>query len=196
MYTKYLNDSFDKYIKELEERGHSIIEPSFSADYAIGNYLTYQGKVDDLNLPWMTQDGEFILNGNRKVILSSLVRLPGIYKVSNNQVKIFPLKGTFITFTLHDSLKIEVTLGKNLTIPFTTFYLALSEYFNGSLKNDFPLHEDIINYNLRYTDNSDPVITLYRLLKPHHPAWTIYARVILKRMFFTQERFSFTQQGR
>jgi len=60
----------------LEERGHSIIEPSFSAEYALGNYLTYQGKVDDINLPWLTAEGEFIINGNRKVILSSLVRFP------------------------------------------------------------------------------------------------------------------------
>ena len=181
-----------------------------------------QQKIDrDIFLgdfPIMTNDGTFIINGTERVIVSQLVRSPGVYfsqevdKTSDREIfigKVIPGRGAWLEFDSDKRDTIGVRVDRKRRQHITAFLRALyfvePEKF-GKIKmetkddaleffGDFP---SIHNTIARDSDSTpeEALIDLYRKLRPGEPATVESARNLIRQMFFTPKRYDLTKVGR
>ena len=181
-----------------------------------------QQKIDrDIFLgdfPIMTNDGTFVINGTERVIVSQLVRSPGVYfsqevdKTSDRDIfigKIIPGRGAWLEFDSDKRDTIGVRVDRKRRQHITAFLRALyfvePEQF-GKIKmetqeqvleffGDFP---SIHNTIARDSDSTpeEALIDLYRKLRPGEPATVESAKNLVRQMFFTPKRYDLTKVGR
>ena len=170
------------------------------------------------DFPIMTQNGTFVINGTERVIVSQLVRSPGVYfsqevdKTSDREIfigKIIPGRGAWLEFDSDKRDTIGVRVDRKRRQHITGFLRALyavnPESF-GKMKmetkedaleifGDFPsIHNTIV----RDTDSTpeEALIDLYRKLRPGEPATVESAKNLVKQMFYTPKRYDLTKVGR
>ena len=170
------------------------------------------------DFPIMTRDGTFVINGTERVIVSQLVRSPGVYfsqevdKTSDRDIfigKIIPGRGAWLEFDSDKRDTIGVRVDRKRRQHITAFLRALyfvePEKF-GKVKmetqeqvleffGDFP---SIHNTIARDSDSTpeEALIDLYRKLRPGEPATVESARNLVRQMFFTPKRYDLTKVGR
>ena len=210
---EFLNHYFEEPLKTLEEC--KITDSTYSRPlYVTAQFLdreTGQIKQQTVFLgdfPIMSDTGTFIINGTERVIVSQLVRSPGVYfsqeidKTSDKEVfigKMIPGRGAWLEFDTDKRDTLGVRVDRKRRQHITGFLMALDVIENKEdaieLLGDYP--------SVRNTIERDPdttreaaLIDLYRKLRPGEPATVESARNLVKQMFYTPKRYDLTKVGR
>ncbi len=157
-------------------------------------------------LPLMTENGSFIINGAERVIVNQLIRSPGIYfdeekNESNNilfKFKIIPNRGSWLEFGFDSSNMIYVRIDKRRKIPATTLLRALGYETNGEIMELFD-GEEIIKVTLEKdntTNEREALIEIFRRLRPSEPPTERNTRQLIHRLLFDPKRYDLAKVGR
>jgi DNA-directed RNA polymerase subunit beta len=129
-------------IEECVERDLTYGAPLY-AKVALHNRKTDEHKVDTIyfgEFPLMTENGTFIINGTERVVVSQLIRSPGVYFSAEDdpssgrplgQAKLIPDRGAWMEFETRKSDYIVVKFNRKRTIPVTILLRALAAVDDG-----------------------------------------------------------------
>ena len=158
------------------------------------------------DLPLMTENGSFIINGAERVIVSQLVRSPGVYNASSKDktgkemfaTTVMPNRGAWLELEQDaaDALYVRVDRKKKLCI--TVLLRALGFGSNRAIEDLFP-GDKIIKETLEKDttkSESDGLIELYRRLRPGEVPTEDSVRTHLFNLFFDPRRYDIAKVGR
>lgn len=157
------------------------------------------------DIPMMTDKGTFIINGAERVIVSQIVRSPGIYfkrEVDTNGKRTFsatliPNRGAWLKFESDVNDVIYVKIDKNRKLPVTTLLRALN-YSDAEMEGLFR-HRDFLKKTFD-KDNTksreDSLIEVYRKLRPGDPPSVAGGQSIIDSRFFDDKRYDLGRVGR
>ncbi|MBV9055017.1 MAG: DNA-directed RNA polymerase subunit beta [Candidatus Eremiobacteraeota bacterium] len=227
----------------LEFGEHSLGEPKYSIEECRERDMTYSaplrvrvrlitaesGEIKGIpdqeifmgDFPLMTDKGTFMINGAERVIVSQLVRSPGVYysqDVDTNarptyNATIIPNRGAWIEFETDNGTKndetegtIGVRIDKNRKIYVSTFIRALSRPDLGlnwesdeailSLFDDSPLVRNSIEKDRDIKTREDALKEIYKKLRPGEPENAENAEKLLEGLFFDEKRYDLAGVGR
>tara|TARA_Y100001970_G_scaffold132492_1_gene163478 strand:+ start:33736 stop:37449 length:3714 start_codon:yes stop_codon:yes gene_type:complete len=172
-------------------------------------------------IPMMTKQGTFIVNGAERVVVSQLVRSPGVYFTSEiDQVtgkrltssKLIPNRGAWLEFETSARDWLSVKIDRKRKIPVTIFLKALDEDqsidpaelgTNDRIRNLFQnIDDDTINYiettlSRDNTENKDEaLIEFYKRMRPGDPPSIENALQLIESSFFSERRYDLGKVGR
>ena len=157
-------------------------------------------------LPLMTENGGFVINGAERVIVNQLIRSPGIYfdeeKNENSKslfkFKIIPNRGSWLEFGFDSSDMIYVRIDKKRKIPATTLLRALGYESNEEIMELFD-YEEIVKTTLE-KDNTingkEALIEMFRRLRPSEPPTERNTRQLIYRLLLDPKRYDLAKVGR
>lgn len=157
------------------------------------------------DIPMMTDRGTFIINGAERVIVSQIVRSPGIYykrEVDQNGKRTFsatliPNRGAWLKFESDVNDVIYVKIDKNRKLPATTLLRALG-YSDQEMESIFR-HRDFLKKTLEKDSTKsreDSLIEVYRKLRPGDPPSVAGGQNIIDSRFFDDKRYDLGKVGR
>ncbi len=210
---EFLNHFFEEPLKTLEEC--KITDSTYSQPlYVTAQFLdreTGQIKQQTVFLgdfPIMSDTGTFIINGTERVIVSQLVRSPGVYfsqeidKTSDKEIfigKMIPGRGAWLEFDTDKRDTVGVRVDRKRRQHITAFLRALGVIETKEeaieLFGDYPSIQNTIERDPDTTPEA-ALIDLYRKLRPGEPATVESARNLVKQMFYTPKRYDLTKVGR
>ena len=161
------------------------------------------------DFPMMTENGTFIINGAERVIVSQLVRSPGVYFKKQPDpsgatgkelinATIIPNRGTWLEFETDLSDGIYVRVDRTRKIPVTVLLRAIgygtNEQIKELLNNDERLDEI---FEKDHTDSTESaLLEIYKRLRPGEPLNVENARTLFESLFFDGKRYDFARVGR
>ena len=165
------------------------------------------------DFPIMTEEGTFIVNGTERVVVSQLVRSPGIYFTSSEDrasgrmlyaAKLIPNRGAWLEIETSGKDVLTVKIDRKRKIPVTTLVRALGYGSNNEIK---ALFADVDN-NAEHkfiqstldkdssTDVNDALVEMYKKIRPGDPPTVDNARALMTALFFNPRRFDLSRVGR
>ncbi|MGN0612341.1 MAG: DNA-directed RNA polymerase subunit beta, partial [Porcipelethomonas sp.] len=206
----YKIDDTPKYtIAECKERDVTYAAP-LRVTATLWNKETGDVKESEIfmgDFPLMTESGTFIINGAERVIVSQLVRSPGVYYSSEKdktgkdlfKATVIPNRGAWLEYEMDSSDVVYVRIDKNRKIPLTTFIRAIGvssdEEIYELFGNDERLTQTIIQKD-GTKNNSDALIDVYKKLRPGEPPTVESAVAHLNNLFFDAKRYDLARFGR
>ena len=171
------------------------------------------GEVKDQELfmgdfPLMTDSGTFIINGAERVVVSQLVRSPGMYfdKMTDKQAidlfttQIIPNRGAWIEYETDANNVFWARIDKTRKIPVTTLLRALSPEVgtNEQIKAIFGEDEMLLATLEKDPANStdSALIEIYKKLRPGEPPTVESAQTLVGNLFFDPHRYDLSKVGR
>jgi len=171
------------------------------------------------DFPLMTPKGTFIVNGAERVVVSQLVRSPGVYFTLDEDpatgrrlcsAKLIPNRGAWLEFETSSHDLISVKVDRKRKIPVTTLIRAISdpEHSYGSDDELMALFADVdTNSDHSYIQTTierepavknehEALIDLYRRLRPGDPPTIDNARALINALFFNPRRYDLGKVGR
>ena len=190
-----------------------IREVTYSAPLKISTRLidktTGEIKSQDVfigDLPLMTERGTFIINGAERVIVSQLVRSPGVYFKINKKIEkgrsaylatIIPDRGSWLEVETDAAGVVYARINRTRKVPITTFLSAIG-CTEKEIKNVFGDSEHgrktLKEYPLKTKDES--LVEIYKKLRPGDPITMEGAQVYLNNLFFNNKRYDLGRVGR
>lgn len=160
--------------------------------------------MDDF--PLMTENGTFIINGAERVVVSQLVRSPGVYYSEdfdkNGKATIsstvIPNRGAWIEYDTDASGALTIRIDRTRKLPATTLIRALALESDDEIRTVFG-ESEVLNSTLEkeISRNSDEaLIEIYKKLKPGDPASVEAASSLLHNLFFDPKRYDLSKAGR
>ncbi|MBS7358997.1 MAG: DNA-directed RNA polymerase subunit beta [Oscillospiraceae bacterium] len=158
------------------------------------------------DFPIMTDSGTFVINGAERVIISQLVRSPGVYygyTFDKNGKKLFtstviPNRGAWLEYETDQNDIFNVRIDKNRKLPITTFIRALGLSSNNDIREFFG-DDDRIEATLEKdtTKNTEEaLLEVYRKLRPGEPPTLESAETHVNNLFFDPHRYDISRVGR
>ena len=158
------------------------------------------------DFPIMTDSGTFVINGAERVIISQLVRSPGVYygfTYDKNGKKLFtstviPNRGAWLEYETDQNDIFNVRIDKNRKLPITTFIRALGLSSNNDIREFFG-DDDRIEATLEKdtTKNTEEaLLEVYRKLRPGEPPTLESAETHVNNLFFDPHRYDISRVGR
>ena len=158
------------------------------------------------DFPMMTRKGTFVINGTERVVVSQLVRSPGIYfdrnidKTSDIDVfsvKVIPGRGAWLEFDVDKRQTVGVRIDRKRRQPVTVLLKALGwdsdkirEHFSWSETLLATLEKDHIG------GQDEALLDIYRKLRPGEPPTRESAQALLENLFFNAKRYDLAKVGR
>lgn len=203
-----LEDKPKYSIEECKERDTTYAAP-LKVRASLLNKETGEVKEQDIfmgDFPLMTESGTFIINGAERVIVSQLVRSPGVYYASNRDkagkelfyATVIPNRGAWLEYEMDSNNIFYVRIDKNRKLPITTFVRALGVSSNEEISELFG-HDILINTTLDKdtTKNTDEALMeVYRKLRPGEPPTVDSAQTHIDGLFFDARRYDLSRVGR
>ncbi len=206
----YRLDKEPKYtIAECKERDTTYAAP-LRVTARLHNLETGEIKDSEVymgDFPLMTPYGTFVINGAERVIVSQLVRSPGVYySVEKDKVgkdlfssTVIPNRGAWLEYEMDSNDVVYVRIDKNRKIPITTFIRAIGigtnqeieEFFN----NDPRLAATIIQKDST-TTTEEGLIEVYKKLRPGEPPTVDSAITHINNLFYDARRYDLCRFGR
>ncbi|KJS16774.1 MAG: DNA-directed RNA polymerase subunit beta [Peptococcaceae bacterium BRH_c4b] len=158
------------------------------------------------DFPLMTDKGTFIINGAERVIVSQLVRSPGVYfaeQIDPSGKKLYtatiiPNRGAWLEFETDVNDHIFVRIDRTRKIPVTVLIRALGYGSNGMIIDLLDENKHIQETLTR--DNTDSeeeaLVEIYKKLRPGEPPTVESARSLLETLFFDPKRYDLANVGR
>jgi DNA-directed RNA polymerase subunit beta len=158
------------------------------------------------DFPMMTEKGTFIINGTERVVVSQLVRSPGVYfddtidksteKVLHS-VKVIPSRGAWLEFDIDKRDTVGVRIDRKRRQAVTVLLKALG-WTNEQIRERFGFSEIMMQTLERDpTANSDEaLLEIYRRLRPGEPPTKESAQTLLENLFFKEKRYDLARVGR
>ena len=158
------------------------------------------------DFPIMTDSGTFVINGAERVIISQLVRSPGVYygfTYDKNGKKLFtstviPNRGAWLEYETDQNDIFNVRIDKNRKLPITTFIRALGLSSNNDIREFFG-DDDRLEATLEKdtTKNTEEaLLEVYRKLRPGEPPTLESAETHVNNLFFDPHRYDISRVGR
>jgi DNA-directed RNA polymerase subunit beta len=197
-------------IDEAKERDANYSRPLFVTARFV-NRQTGEIKEQQVFLgdfPMMTPNGTFIINGTERVVVSQLVRSPGVYfdqsldKTSDRFIytaKVIPGRGAWLEFDIDKKDTVGVRVDRKRRQYVTTFLRALDfaqadedllALFDGAEVIRSTLERDVT------TDRDEALLDLYRKLRPGELTTVESARGLISTLFYNPKRYDLTRVGR
>src|SRR5690348_2304082 len=178
------------------------------------------------DFPLMTKEGTFIINGAERVVVSQLVRSPGVYFTVDEDAttgkklfaaKLIPGRGAWLEFETSNKNLLTVKIDRKRKLPVTTLLRAIASLAKDQWHSenlDLSTDQGILDAfakvdtdsHIRYiqaTLDRDPVkkeeealLELYKKLRPGDPATLDNARSLVKNLFFNARRYDLGSVGR
>lgn len=158
------------------------------------------------DFPMMTEKGTFIINGTERVVVSQLVRSPGVYfdetidkstDKTLHSVKVIPSRGAWLEFDVDKRDTVSVRIDRKRRQPVTVLLKALgwtseqiverfgfSEIMRSTLEKDNTVGTD------------EALLDIYRKLRPGEPPTKESAQTLLENLFFKEKRYDLARVGR
>ena len=155
----------------------------------------------------MTDSGTFIINGAERVIVSQIVRSPGMYFGINNDrpektchtSTIIPYRGAWLEYETDVNDIFYVRIDKNRKLPITSLIRALGVESDAQIKEIFGDDEKIIATIEKDTaahTREEALIEIYKRLRPGEPPTVDSAQTMLHNLFFDTKRYDLSAVGR
>ena len=158
------------------------------------------------DFPLMTDSGTFVINGAERVIVSQLVRSPGVYyKMEYDKTgkelfssTVIPNRGAWLEYENDANDVFYVRIDKNRKIPITVFIRALGLGTTDEIIDYFGRDERILATIEKDTCNNteEALLELYRKLRPTEPPTLDSAKAHLDSLFFDERRYDMSRVGR
>ena len=203
-------DKHPKYtIKECKERDATYAAPLY-VTARLFNKQTGEVKEQEIfmgDFPLMTDSGTFISNGAERVIVSQLVRSPGVYYSSSKDrtgkdlftATMNPNRGAWLEYETDSSDVFYVRIDKNRKLPVTVLLRALGLGTDDQIRQFFGDSEPKINAALeKDTTHSteEGLLEVYRKLRPGEPPTVESSRSHIDALFFDPRRYDLARFGR
>jgi DNA-directed RNA polymerase subunit beta len=158
------------------------------------------------DFPMMTEKGTFIINGTERVVVSQLVRSPGVYFDGTidkstekllHSVKVIPSRGAWLEFDIDKRDTVGVRIDRKRRQAVTVFLKALG-WSNEQIRERFGFSE-IMMQTLERDPTSGPdeaLLEIYRRLRPGEPPTKESAQTLLENLFFKEKRYDLARVGR
>ncbi|MDP4038634.1 MAG: DNA-directed RNA polymerase subunit beta [bacterium] len=212
----YIKDYFfeePKYTEAQAKDKNSSYEASLRAKIELINKKTGEVKTQEIFLgdyPMMTKRGTFIINGVERVVVSQLVRSPGVFftkgEGSNNDyfgAKIIPRRGAWLENETNANGVMTVKIDRKRKLPVTTLLRAFGF---GSDQEIRDLFKEVDRGEVNFMDETfakDPstttgeaLIEFYKRVRPGDMATVDNAKSLIETMFFDFKRYDFSKVGR
>ena len=195
-------------IEECKERDATYAAP-LKVKVRLHNKLNDEINEHDIfmgDLPLMTATGTFIINGAERVIVSQLVRSPGIYySVSHDKIgkelfsaTVIPNRGAWLEYETDSNDIFYVRVDRNRKVPITVLIRALGLGSNVEITDLFGEEPKILRSIEKDTSNNyeEGLLELYKKLRPGEPLSVESAENLIKSMFFDARRYDLAKVGR
>ena len=166
------------------------------------------------DIPMMTSNGTFVINGAERVVVSQLVRSPGVYFTTTPDTntgrglasaKLIPYRGAWMEFETSSRDVVSVKVDRKRKTPVSTLLRAMGYATNEELIELFsdvdtnPEHEFIrttIDRDGAVTNEEEALLEFYRRLRPGEPTSLDNARDLIKNLFYNERRYDLGRVGR
>ena len=204
-----LNMNDTKYsIEECRDRDATYAAP-IKVKVRLHNRDTDEINEHDIfmgDLPLMTDTGTFVINGAERVIVSQLVRSPGIYysvefdKTAKRlfSATVIPNRGAWLEYETDANDIFNVRVDRNRKLPVTVLIRALGVGTNTEITELFGDEPKILASLKKDTSDSyeSGLLELYKKLRPGEPLSVESAETLINNMFFDPRRYDLAKVGR
>ena len=217
-FVDYTVDPNPKYpVEECKERDVNYAVP---LRVTVRMYNKETGEVVDKNVfmgdfPLMTENGTFVINGAERVIVSQIVRSPGMYydsSIDKTGKKLYtstviPYRGAWLEYETDANDVFYVRIDKNRKIPVTVLIRALGIESDAEIKAVFgedpkivqTLEKDGMNQAAQMsgcTVGDEALKEIYKKLRPGEPPLVESAQLLINNLFFDPKRYDLANVGR
>ncbi|MHB1152664.1 MAG: DNA-directed RNA polymerase subunit beta [Eubacteriales bacterium] len=217
-FVRYSIDSQPKYpVEECKERDVNYAAP---LRVTVRLYNKSTGEVIDREIfmgdfPLMTDNGTFIINGAERVIVSQIVRSPGIYyesEIDKTGKRIFrstviPYRGAWLEGETDANDVFYIRIDKNRKLPVTVLIRALGvesdaeikALFGNDVKITATLEKDTMPMDADKNGTSagdEALKEIYKKLRPGEPPLVESAQILINNLFFDPKRYDLANVGR
>ncbi len=195
-------------VEECKERD-STYSAALKVKVRLINKETGEVKEQEIfmgDFPLMTDHGTFVINGAERVIVSQLVRSPGIYyvrskdKSGNNLYSntVIPYRGAWLEYETDASSIIYVRIDRTRKLPITQFLRALGWGTDAEILSMFGEEEKLLNTIQKDNTKSreEGLFEVYKRLRPGEPPTEESANTLLNNLFFDPKRYDLSHVGR
>ena len=195
-------------VEECKERDVTYAAPMY-VRVRLLNKETGEIKESEVfmgDFPIMTESGTFVINGAERVIVSQLVRSPGVYFDMTHDTlgkelytsTVIPNRGAWLEYETDSSDTFYVRIDKNRKIPVTVLARAMGLSTDAQILEFFGEDERIHATMLKDTtkNEEEALLEIYRKLRPGEPATVDNSRQHLDNLFFDPRRYDISRVGR
>ncbi len=158
------------------------------------------------DFPMMTEKGTFIINGTERVVVSQLVRSPGVYFDDTidkstekllHSVKVIPSRGAWLEFDVDKRDTVGVRIDRKRRQAVTVLLKALG-WSNEQIRERFGFSEIMMQTLERdpTSGTDEALLEIYRRLRPGEPPTKESAQTLLENLFFKEKRYDLARVGR
>ena len=206
----YKMDEAPKYdVEECKARDATYAAP-LKVKVRLRNKETEEIKEQEIfmgDFPLMTHSGTFVINGAERVVVSQIVRSPGVYYGKETDIKtdlpiltstVIPYRGAWLEYETDSNEVFWVRIDKNRKIPITCLIRALGLRTDAEILDRFGDDPRIVatlekdpckNYE-------DAMLEIYRKLRPGEPPTVEAAETLMNNLFFDARRYDLSVVGR
>ena len=206
----YRIDDNPKYsVAECKERDVTYAAP-LRVIARLNNKETGEIKDSEVYMgefPLMTESGTFVINGAERVIVSQLVRSPGVYysfekdKTGKDLFKatVIPNRGAWLEYEMDSNDIVYVRIDKNRKIPITTFIRSLGLGLDDEIETMFGADDRLAQTILQKDatkNREEALLEVYKKLRPGEPPTVDSAESHINTLFFDARRYDLSRFGR
>ena len=213
------------HVLEVTFGEHQFGDPAHTAEECREKDMTYQAPLlTDVRLtnketgeikeqlvfmgdfPMMTDQGTFIINGTERIVVSQLVRSPGVYYSSEMdsgkqiyKAQIIPSRGAWLEFEVDKRDQLMVSIDRKRKQSATMFLRALGIAVTNDDIIELLGNSDVIKRTLERDTaltREDALIEIYRRLRPGEPPTVDASRSLLEGLLFNPQRYDLARVGR
>ncbi|MCP2194582.1 DNA-directed RNA polymerase subunit beta [Williamsia deligens] len=201
-------DEVKASVEECKDKDMTYAAPLFvTAEFINNNTGEIKSQTVFMgDFPIMTDKGSFIINGTERVVVSQLVRSPGVYFDANidkatektlHSVKVIPGRGAWLEFDIDKRDTVGVRIDRKRRQSVTVLLKALG-WTTEQITERFGFSEIMMSTlekdNTANTDEA--LLEVYRKLRPGEPPTRESAQTLLENLFFKEKRYDLARVGR
>ena len=202
-----------KYDEKTAKIKNASYEVPLKAKAELVNKETGEVREQEIFLgdyPWMTERGTFVINGAERVVVSQLVRSPGVFFTSERSgggelfgAKVIPSRGAWLELDTSTAGVISVKIDRKRKLPITTLLRAFGYATDDDIRE---LFKDVDTGEVKYINEtlekdpsstvSEALMEVYRRIRPGDLATVENSKSLIEGMFFDFKRYDFSKVGR
>ena len=209
-FVDYAMDENPKYTEEECKARDATYAAPLKVSVRLRNKETEEIKEQEIfmgDFPLMTHGGTFVINGAERVVVSQIVRSPGIYYGKEIDLKtdlplltstVIPYRGAWLEYETDSSEVFWVRIDKNRKLPITCLIRALGLKTDADILDRFGDDPRIVATMEKDTCKSyeEAMLEIYRKQRPGEPPTLDSAETLMQNLFFDPRRYDLSTVGR